>query len=193
MSVAEKANELLHQIYNVTITDNHRAFIMMHDKFCSLTQEQQRSLLNSKKYLEDRNLIEPFGLCIGMVMSHRLTANGIDTIEKNQNEKDNHAVVINNYVKENKGVVAGTASNNTINNFRNYNFSDIENVIEEMKIKDDEKAMLKEQFRSLYDCMEKGYPLKKGMLENVRDYLEKFQPLYSAVLQSVLSFLVSAK
>ena len=53
--------------------------------------------------------------------------------------------------------------------------------------------MLLNELKPLYDRIELGAPLEKGMLSSISDKIKDYQPLLGAVLSSLTTFLTTPK
>ena len=80
---------------------------------------------------------------------------------------------------------------NTVNN--TFSYSDIQNIIDNSPYSDEEKQILLTELKPLYDRIELGAPLEKGILSLISDKIKDYQPLLSAVLNSITTFLIAPK
>ena len=79
---------------------------------------------------------------------------------------------------------------NTISNVAT--FDDIRSLISS-KVDEDDQQKLLDALKPLYDRLDIGAPIEKGMLSTISENLEKYQTVLGAVLSSVTAFLTAPK
>lgn len=109
----------------------------------------------------------------------------IDTVEGvfETSSAATNIVFGNNY-----GITGNHAIGNTISN--GASFEDIKNLIAVTVNNQQDQKDLIEALKPLYDRMELGAPIEKGMLSSIADKLQAYQPLLTAVVSSLLPYLM---
>ncbi len=98
---------------------------------------------------------------------------------------------ITNIYGSNFGIAGNNNSSNTVNN--TFNYSNLQDIIDNSPYSDNEKQMLLNELKPLYDRIELGAPLEKGMLSSISDKIKDYQPLLGAILSSLTTFLTTPK
>jgi len=147
-------------------------------------------ILDTYRLLKSEDYIEGYRECIGIPISCRLTAKGIRQIEGiKESEQSNLTINAENVV--NNGILANSANNNTVNITNGLSYDEIKSIVTKLDASEEEKDRIVKDLAALYECIEKGYPLQRGLLSRLSDHLTKYQVLYSAVAQSVVAYLTT--
>ncbi|WP_273420254.1 hypothetical protein [Veillonella caviae] len=186
MSIHDESMNLLKDIYDAC--NLHRSFNVSLNDYHSLSAETRNSLEAKIEYLKECTYIQNDTPCVGLPISVRITALGIRAIENIPT--DNSAQIMNIY-GSNYGVVGNNNSANTITN--NYSFQDVQKIISKCTLSDEEKSELEAALKPLYDRIEIGAPIERGMLASISDKIKDYQPLLSAIVSSVTNFLIGSK
>lgn len=187
MSIHSESMKLLKQIYNAC--NEGPAFTVAQDALYNMTSKERHILEQQVNYLEDDGYIDNYAPCTGWPISVKITPLGIRTIEEIPDSS--FSTNITTIYGNNYGITGNNNTGNTLNN--GASFSDIEELISSHSYSAEEKELLLSTLKPLYDRIEMGAPIEKGMLSTVADKLQNFQPLLSAVVNSVTTFLTANK
>lgn len=183
MNIHESSKILLKQIYELSLKS--QAYAVHHDQYVNMPNEI-RAKLNAKiNYLKEEGLIKPYMLCTGFPISYTITSAGINAVENTQSVPASQSITINGNVS---GIVGNIVTGNIQNN--GLSFSDIQKLITETVADEKERHEITEAIQPVYQRMELGAPLEKGILSKISGHLEKYQTIYAAVGQSILSYLL---
>ena len=124
-------------------------------------------------YLQSRDYIDNFAPCVGRPISVKITSKGIDTVE---GVFETPSAATNIVFGNNYGITGNHAVGNTISN--GASFEDIKSLITVTVNNQQDQKTLIEALKPLYDRMEIGAPIEKGVLSSIADKLHEYQPLY---------------
>jgi len=182
MSKHEDMMKLLQFFYDETCAKKIPAYSVPNKDVKNLPE-----ILDNYRLLKSSGFIEPYAECIGSNISCRLTEKGIAKIEGITDAATGITINTNSLV--NNGIVGNNAKGNTINISQGYSFEQIQTLIKTLETSQEEKTLLIKNLEPLFDCIQKGYPLQKGMLSSISDHICKYQTLYAAVFQTVALYL----
>lgn len=183
MKIHEKAMNLLKEIY--TVCSTQRAYELDRQSYTTLSSEDRHELDQLMDYLQSRDFIDNFAPCVGSPISVKITSRGIDAIEGivETYSATNNIVLGNNY-----GITGNHAVGNTISS--GISFEDIKSLIAVTVNSQQDQKVLIEALKPLYDRMEIGAPIEKGVLSSIGDKLHEYQPLLTAIASSLLPYLM---
>lgn len=183
MGIHTNAMELLKVIYNHCNT--HHAYEIGRETYMSLSSEDRLDLDNRIKYLHSGGFIENFAPCVGVPISVEISPAGIRTVEGISIAPSSTTNIVygNNY-----GITGNNASGNTIS--IGLSFEDMKALIAATVPNEADRSTLVEALQPLYDRIEIGAPIEKGLLSKVSDKLQEYQELLSAVASSILPYLL---
>lgn len=187
MSIHTDSMQLLEEIYHCCKTN--QSFSLSHDYLLDLLPNKYHDLEMQLDYLRDSGYVSNFAPTSGFPISLKITSKGIRAIEDISTPVATSNVT--NIYGSNFGIVGNNNSSNTVNN--TFSYSDIQNIIDNSPYSDEEKQILLTELKPLYDRMELGAPLEKGILSSISDKIKDYQPLLSAVLNSITTFLIAPK
>lgn len=186
MGVHEKAMTLLKTIYIETITKKRDSYTINHDTVISMSPSEKQTLLESTRYLKESNLIDDYGLCLGMLISCRLTRAGIRMVENIQDQPQPTANIV---YGDNYGITGNNAVGNTFNT--GTSFAQIQQLIQTTVQSQQEKDLLLKELDPLFQRLDNGFPVEKGILSQTKSILLKYQPLLSAVISAIMPYLLN--
>lgn len=123
--------------------------------------------------MQSRDYIDNFAPCVGRPISVKITSKGIDTVE---GVFETPSAATNIVFGNNYGITGNHAVGNTISN--GASFEDIKSLITVTVNNQQDQKTLIEALKPLYDRMEIGAPIEKGVLSSIADKLHEYQPLY---------------
>lgn len=182
MGVHDNAMILLKEIYEVCNT--YDGYEWDRQSYSSLSAEDKHELNCLINYLKSKQFIDNFAPCVGSPVSVKITSKGICAIEEIPEAKTTNNIVYGN----NYGITGNHAVGNTISN--GASFDDIKSLIATTINDRQDKKDLIEALKPLYDRIEIGAPIEKGMLSKVADKLQEYQPLLASVVSSLLPYLM---
>ena len=169
MSIHTDSMELLEEIYHCCKTN--QSFNLSQDYLFDLLPNKCHDLEMQVDYLRDSGYVSDFAPTCGFPISLKITSKGIMAIENVSTPVATSNVT--NIYGSNFGIAGNNNSSNTVNNTF--------------------KQMLLNELKPLYDRIELGAPLEKGMLSSISDKIKDYQPLLGAVLSSLTTFLTTPK
>ncbi|MFR1898704.1 MAG: hypothetical protein ACLS3B_03960 [Veillonella atypica] len=187
MSIHTDSMELLEEIYHCCKTN--QSFNLSQDYLFDLLPNKYHDLEMQVDYLRDAGYVSDFAPTCGFPISLKITSKGIMAIENVSTPVATSNVT--NIYGSNFGIAGNNNSSNTVNN--TFNYSNLQNIIDNSPYSDNEKQMLLNELKPLYDRIELGAPLEKGMLSSISDKIKDYQPLLGAVLSSLTTFLTTPK
>lgn len=182
MNIHESAQILLKEIYEISIIG--KQFAITRNDYIKMPDEERTPLLAQLSYLKEEGLIKPYAPCSGFPISYIIASAGIKAVEKVQSAPASQSITINGNVS---GIVGNIVTGNTQNN--GLSFADIQKLITETVADKKEQQEITEALHPVYQRMEIGAPLEKGILSKISSHLEKYQTIYVAVGQSIFSYL----
>lgn len=189
MSLHEDSMKLLKKIYDEC--NHNQSFNILKKDYDSYSPQDRHDLNSKLQYLSESGFIKNHTPCVGLPISVRITPEGIRTIENIKSTLTPHSANVTNIYGNNYGIIGSNNSANSISN--SFSFQDIQRIIHESTASDEEKKLLEEALKPLYDRIQINAPLEKGVLSSVEGKIQKYQTLLSAVIQSVVSFLTASK
>lgn len=182
MGVHDNAMVLLKEIYEVCNT--YDAYEFDRQSYSSLSAEDRRELNRLIDYLKSMQFIDNFAPRVGSPVSVKITPKGICAIEEIPEATTTNNIVFGN----NYGITGNHAVGNTISN--GASFEDIKSLITVTVNNQQDQKTLIEALKPLYDRMEIGAPIEKGVLSSIADKLHEYQPLLTAIASSLLPYLM---
>ena len=182
MGVHDNAMVLLKEIYEVCNT--YDAYEFDRQSYSSLSAEDRRELNRLIDYLKSMQFIDSFAPRVGSPVSVKITPKGICAIEEIPEATTTNNIVFGN----NYGITGNHAVGNTISN--GASFEDIKSLITVTVNNQQDQKTLIEALKPLYDRMEIGAPIEKGVLSSIADKLLEYQPLLTAIASSLLPYLI---
>ncbi|NLU43666.1 MAG: hypothetical protein GXX11_02100 [Acholeplasmataceae bacterium] len=186
MSKYDDMMELLKFFYDQTCAIGKTSYSARIDNVSGNRME----ILDNYRLLKHDGYIEGYCECIGVPIGCRLTAKGIRQIEGIK-ESDQSKLKINAENVINNGILANSANNNTVNITNGLSYDEIKSIVTKLDASEEEKDRIVKDLAALYECIEKGYPLQRGLLSRLSAHLTKYQVLYAAVAQSVVAYLTT--
>lgn len=183
MNIHESSQILLKQIYDLSIAG--KQYAIARNDYNNMPNEERTLLLAQLRYLKEEGLIKPYTPCSGLPISYIITSDGIKAVENVQSAVPSQSITVNGNVS---GIVGNIVTGNTQNN--GLSFTDIQKLIAETVANEKERQEITKAIQPVYQRMELGAPLEKGILSKISRHLEKYQSVYAAVGQSILSYLL---
>lgn len=168
---------------------NYRSYDIDRETYRNMDYQERKELDSCIQYLRDSDYIKPHVLCVGLPVSYMLTPDGIRQIEgitTTTGDTFYNIVHGNNY-----GITANTATGNTLTT--GSSLADVAALIEKSVPSKAEQNELLDAISKLFDRIEKGYPIEKGLLSSVKGPLEKYQSIVAAIIPKIFDYLVSLK
>jgi hypothetical protein len=187
LSIHEDSMSLLKNMYEECLTQG--SYSIDRETYMNMDHLERKKLDSYIQYLRESYYIKPHTLCVGLPVSYTLTSDGIRQIEGiNTTGGD---TVYNIVHGDNYGITANTATGNTFNTGNS--LADVITLIEKSVPSKAEQDELLDAISKLFDRIEKGYPIEKGLLSSVKGPLEKYQSIVAAIIPKVFDYLVSLK
>lgn len=187
MGIHKDSMEFLSQIYEICIKQG--SYQIERSTYMDLSKENRQYLEQCFNYLKQKGYIQNYAPCAGFPISVEMTPDGIQVVEKIC-PTPSTAAVTNIVYGDNYGITGNNAVGNTISNIAT--FDDIRSLISS-KVDEDDQQKLLDALKPLYDRLDIGAPIEKGMLSTISENLEKYQTVLGAVLSSVTAFLTAPK
>lgn len=182
MNIHQESLKLLKIIYDL----KGKPYSISRGDYNQLDIESKDTLLECIRYLEEENLITPYGRCVGLPISHKITSKGIRMIEQvpAPSAQSSNNFVFNGNVF---GIVGNNVTGNTIN--QGCSLEEFKSLLESSISNKQEVEAIKTLLEPLFQRMENNEPLDKGILCNISDHLQKHEGLYTTLLTLIASYL----
>jgi hypothetical protein len=90
---------------------------------------------------------------------------------------------------DNYGITGNNAVGNTFNT--GISFTQMQQLIQTTVQSQQEKDLLLKELVPLFERLDKGFPVEKGILSQTKSILLKYQPLFSAVISAIMPYLLN--